>query len=950
MTYAFKSKEVTEALVLVGNAAMGRKPEGPEILGTEIITVKTPAAGIEAREGVDCSSAACTLVYLNKSDELVESTDHTNVTVYNTTEEDIAGDQYIAATRQRGVWVASVSGGGGDPPKGVQFRLKSGWNGGTGVSTAVALTPMGGVAAGSELTVYDFKKLFQNAVGSEEQEESTGGSIGWATKVGSIWIVNQCTQKINRYEATIANGLCTGLWGESLSVTNPIAQSVWPYIDSDPALSGTNELDVINLHGLPANGGKVWIEFQQIPTATQDPDNTEVPYSEGINSTDGRWVITDVEKPVANYLQCVYKAGSNSWEFIESDPSGSAGGDPGFEVYDGFEPDTEFGLSINTPEHLNMLGETAGSPCLEDNTMGLARLDRKESGAGNLSYFVCMTSSSLNGEAHEAAVAGTLSPSNESPPNDEDIIIVDGCDVQYKRIGKTWLFGSKNATGSCELDEQTVSEPFIDWEDQVIVEDIFNDDGVLKMKLQEIKVCSKEELDDKSLPSRTVDIVEDVYCSGGSLVKDYKTIRYVGNEVASSNAVEIDTSCIEFDYTQIIYPEYPYIDYYDIIWPADCNPCDVPSGCCVITAADGSTEQYSGTTAEWCELQYENRDDVREWNWNVGDCEGCCTMFFLNRSGATYDITSQSECESRNESGYVDPATGYIIDNAYWNEECTPKGCCDGGSKNGYFIGQSECVNAGGNWTDGPCPTGCCVAPGTDVHNKVVTELRCDQSNGTWNQGQNCQGDSFGCCVIYDQQGRVLDQQSNLVMSDCEQLFLNTTGAYSKTLENNPTCPNRLGCCDGGTFDGQQVYEGQCVGGGGSFTLGAVCENDGGDCENVFIESFFLSASGGACNATFSQDDEAEFLNGVAAVDGVWILDTGGSQTQNISGTVVVTKSGNTYNVSTTLNQASITLSGTGPAGVNCDSGSSGQLTGYSSTGTACEGSWNGAFTFSTTT
>ncbi len=113
MTYAFKSKEVTEALVRVGNAAMGRNPEFPAILGTEIITVKTPVAGIDARVGVDCSSAECTLAYLNKSDELVDSTDHTNVTVYNTTEEDIAGDQYIAATRQRGVWVASTGGGGG---------------------------------------------------------------------------------------------------------------------------------------------------------------------------------------------------------------------------------------------------------------------------------------------------------------------------------------------------------------------------------------------------------------------------------------------------------------------------------------------------------------------------------------------------------------------------------------------------------------------------------------------------------------------------------------------------------------------------------------------------------------------------------------------------------------------------------------------------------------------
>jgi len=113
MTYAFNTREVAEALVHVGNREMARKAVNPSLLGTEIITVKTPLAGIDAIAGVVCSSAECNLAYVNKSDELVDDPNVTKVVVYNTTGEDIAGDQYIAATRQRGVWVASTGGGGG---------------------------------------------------------------------------------------------------------------------------------------------------------------------------------------------------------------------------------------------------------------------------------------------------------------------------------------------------------------------------------------------------------------------------------------------------------------------------------------------------------------------------------------------------------------------------------------------------------------------------------------------------------------------------------------------------------------------------------------------------------------------------------------------------------------------------------------------------------------------
>ena len=126
MPYTFKSKDVAKALVHVGTREMARKAVNPNLLGTEIITVKTPVAGIDARVGINCSSAGCILAYVTQDNELVDDPNTTDVTVYNTTEEDIAGDQYIAATRQRGVWVASVNGGGGGGGGGVLCKAPIG--------------------------------------------------------------------------------------------------------------------------------------------------------------------------------------------------------------------------------------------------------------------------------------------------------------------------------------------------------------------------------------------------------------------------------------------------------------------------------------------------------------------------------------------------------------------------------------------------------------------------------------------------------------------------------------------------------------------------------------------------------------------------------------------------------------------------------------------------------
>ncbi len=161
MTYAFNSREVAEALVHVGNREMGRRALNPDLLGTEVIPVKTPVAGIDARVGIDCSSAGCILAYVNQDNELVDDANAINVTVYNTTEEDIAGDQYIAATRQRGVWVAMVGGGGGSSEgemhqlqNSAEITAASGLTFGTGTADVLKINDAGtGYESAGEVAV-----------------------------------------------------------------------------------------------------------------------------------------------------------------------------------------------------------------------------------------------------------------------------------------------------------------------------------------------------------------------------------------------------------------------------------------------------------------------------------------------------------------------------------------------------------------------------------------------------------------------------------------------------------------------------------------------------------------------------------------------------------------------------------------------------------------------------
>ena len=938
-----------KAEILSRHASMlaGKVNSGIEYTGQEVRIAKVPDGETldalpEGGPTTNAPSLSCEQYNIggDPADDGLLTQASNNLKVYNTTSTTFEAGKYLLVVKNETKWMAVPD--ASSSVSSVQFRLKSGWTSGTGVSTATSLTPAEGVAVGSELTVKDFKKLFQNAVGSDEQTEATGGSIGWATKSGSDWIVTQCTQKINRYEATIANGICTGLWGENLVVTNPVAQSVWPYTDSDPSLSGTGDLDVVNIHGLAANGGKVWIEFQQIPTATQDPTNSTVPYDVSVDATSGRWVITDVEFPVANYIQCMFNG--TAWDFSQ-----------GNNVYDGEEPDTEFTTNIAHPDHLKLLGQTGGSVCLDTGTMGLARLDRSASGGGSLKYFVCMTSSSLNGEAYEAAIAGTLSPSSSNPPNSEDIIVIDGCEVKYKRIGKTFVFGNQNDGGSCDLSEQTITEPFLNWEDLDVIGGVNYSGGGMNFERYSIKSCTKEETTPIGLGIRNVDFVTDVYCdSANGFVKDTRTLSVLTATNTTPQpeiGVSIDTSCIEIDYTQIVnYPVYPYIDYYDIIYPEGCNPCTEESGCCVLTLTGGGTEQITDTSEAYCQSQYDNRDDVAEWGWASGECTGCCDMTLAD-GGRTFDHVGEGICLSRDNVGYIDPPTGKVVTNVNWYDTCNDLGCCDGGTQNGSFTLQATCVSGGGVWNIGvECPTGCCVAAGTPVDGMIITEVVCDEYSGTWYQGQNCTGNSFGCCVILDSSNREVAVEDGITDPACSTLLGNTPLGSSKQWTSGATCSDNSGCCVGGTYDAQQVLEGVCIAAGGTSWTQGPCTGGGGDdeCAGSEVSSFYLNASGGSCTATFTQTALVSITGSSATISGTWDYYDGVLPQLGVAGSVILTKSGTNWNVSADIDGTiNTTVTGTTPgANPMCESGASGSVTGPPGD-SPCNVTWNGTFTFS---
>ena len=115
MPYAFNDKGVAEELKRMANERRGTTNHPRTPSGNEVILVRAPAAGIVGIDGATITSGDCTKVYIDMTGDDPETAEDVNVelTVLNTTNEDIAGDTIFQAARLGSLWVSVAGGGGG---------------------------------------------------------------------------------------------------------------------------------------------------------------------------------------------------------------------------------------------------------------------------------------------------------------------------------------------------------------------------------------------------------------------------------------------------------------------------------------------------------------------------------------------------------------------------------------------------------------------------------------------------------------------------------------------------------------------------------------------------------------------------------------------------------------------------------------------------------------------
>lgn len=115
MPYAFNDRGVAEELKRIANQSRGTTNHPRMAYGNEVILVKAPAEGIDAIDGSTITAGVCTKVYIDMSGVDPETAEDSSVemSVLNTTSEDIGPDAIFQAARLGSVWVSVAGGGGG---------------------------------------------------------------------------------------------------------------------------------------------------------------------------------------------------------------------------------------------------------------------------------------------------------------------------------------------------------------------------------------------------------------------------------------------------------------------------------------------------------------------------------------------------------------------------------------------------------------------------------------------------------------------------------------------------------------------------------------------------------------------------------------------------------------------------------------------------------------------
>ena len=178
MPYAFNDRGVAEELKRFANERLGTTNHPRTASGNEVILVKAPAAGIVGIDGTTITAGTCTKVYIDMSgaDPATAEDDSVEMSVLNTTSNDIAGNSLFQAARLGSLWVSVAGGGGGGTGRTVHQLQAT-----TGVSAASGLTTGSGTAEVLELQmpsgVYQGFGTFETVRNPWEETIATGSML-----------------------------------------------------------------------------------------------------------------------------------------------------------------------------------------------------------------------------------------------------------------------------------------------------------------------------------------------------------------------------------------------------------------------------------------------------------------------------------------------------------------------------------------------------------------------------------------------------------------------------------------------------------------------------------------------------------------------------------------------------------------------------------------------------
>lgn len=649
--YGFNSEEIARELKRQGEEGLQVDPSNMDATGNETIIIKCGEA-VTPRNGLDVSGPfAGDVVYfgsggLNLTDQLDD------VEFYNLTDTSYEELDVVTLTRWRELWVI-VGGSGGSAPKRVKFKINDTFlREGTemsGYANATVIDPMNSDKyINEQIVVWDYKQQFVT---------TKAGAIGIAIfqapyLVEEQWHVEECEMLVNTIEATISGSL--GPWQASQEDPDIIGctpTSSWPYViwDTDESYGG-NFGKAFNRKRLTASAGKAWLKRLIPDSHLPVPSNTVAPYTLAPIST--AWEYTEVEFPTARWCNSYWDSGSSTWKL-----GGGIGGSPSVPIpiapqyAEGFDPilHASFGIGNSAMPPELVWNELTGSglDCgIKDGTLGWAFLDDNVG-----EYVTLMSASALFGVPTKVNMVA------KKDATSTDILIkpkTGECGVvEYEHLMNVLVWGNEQAgSDSCRMTQEDPLpwfDVFENAQDEEVITGISVDvNGDLEMTKTTIKACTSP-ADPDTLTLSTMDVVNDVYCSGNSLTKNYQQVKFLGSVLGTSTGVSIDTSCVEIDYTQIIYPTFPYIDYYDIIWPAGCEPCPEPTGCCTATAYPTGQD---GITQAACEAE------TGYISWTQGTCgsgESSCLSGCTYCSGPTeLSVFAVAWDDSVGYGGYAD--------------------------------------------------------------------------------------------------------------------------------------------------------------------------------------------------------------------------------------------------------------------------------------------------------